>query len=322
MLTKTESTALLRYLARGLKNNTISKAHGRQLMDLAGNIRKDSITRKLPKGLSKWTQTAIDTLLQTTNKDRNVRSDITDIFRRRFYDLKDVQKDLENNPGLLNTIQNIVKNKNRHRGVVSLARTVATPTKQLLNNPKNKIISQGTFLGGINQRPYQTLYSGVSASGFGNRLIDTRRRSVQFLTAKPGIATQYGGGYTNSPDSLIIAYNYNKLRDDRGLPLLPTPQLGVGDRFSRLQGVLSHKSPYYGRPIPIGNKTRYDLSEYPYYQYVAYNQPGFRVWDAIDTIYKPFLDTKNKRKKYLKLDNWRDAFRPSKTLDMYTQLYS
>lgn len=25
---------------------------------------------------------------------------------------------------------------------------------------------------------------------------------------------------------------------------------------------------------------------------------------------------------YLKLNNWRDAFRSSKTLDMYTQLYS
>ena len=321
MLTKTESTALLRYLWKGLNNGTINKAHGRQLMDLAGKIRGDSIPRSLPKGLSRWTQTAIDTLLHTT-KDGALRADITDLLRQKFYDLKDVRKDFENNPGLIDTIQNIIKNQNRPGGVVSLARTVATPTKQLLNNPKNKIISQGTFLGGIRQRPYQTLYSGVSASGFGNRLIDTRWKGAQFLTAKPGVATQYGGVYTNSPDSLIVAYNYNKLRDDRGLPLLPTPQLGSYYRFTRLRDVLSHKSSYYGRPIPIGSKTRYDLSETPYYQYVAFNQPGFKAWNAIDTIYKPFLDTRNKRKKYLKLDNWRDAFRPSKTLDMYTQLYS
>ena len=66
MLTKTESTALLRYLARGLKNNTLSKAHGRQLMGLAGKIRNQ-------RNLSKDITDSLNSFFGPTNRQASAK---------------------------------------------------------------------------------------------------------------------------------------------------------------------------------------------------------------------------------------------------------
>ena len=205
-----------------------------------------------------------------------------------------------------------------------LHRTVGTPLQGLLKNPANKVISKGTF-NSQKVDPYRRGFAGKDANTFGEYFLKkddspSSRRS-QFITAYPQIAGGYAGGYNRQGTSsdIILEYDMTKLRDKsapgwphKTSPLVWTPHQATDSSPSGRQK-LHFK---YGS---TGNNKQWSWR--PYYQTIAVNQPGYTFWNAIKNIYKPMKDAKG-HGQYLKLDNWRDAFRPSKTLDMYTQLYS
>ena len=359
MLTKTESTALLRYLARGLKNNTISKAHGRQLMDLAGKIRADY--RKVPKGMSSFTERFIKDVqkdhknwfdlleegsqqfnFQNMLKPKNTKQVLKQIYANRAYnqyikngysqdtayniyqnvkrgidtfgqhlnpdfyrELSFITQDLKK-PQVAAFINNLRHNQRPVQPFLSMARTKATPIQQLLKNPKNRALSQGKF-NTLKIDPTRYGYRATSAQTYGTSAIDSSsmpRGYYQYISPDPTVPKIYN---KRDPNNIIIQYDTRKLRDDVGLPLLPkTDQYVLTKRWDRIKN-----------PDPFDQlKTKG-----PYYQMVAVNQPDYMPWNAIEKIYHPFI-SQNGTRKFLRLDNWRDAFRPSKTLDMYTQLYS
>ena len=370
MLTKTESTALLRHLYKGLKNNTISKAHGRQLMDLAEKVRSQY---KASKNITDKVQSFFRPTKSLWDKqiDFDSRIDVPDSIKKKYLSFlqNNKQRDLElrhiknfysdgripewdkekylsllqyfkKREGSSRLLQNSMKRAmqralkqeakeqaQRRYSPKILHRTVGTPIQDLLKNPANKVISKGTF-NGQKVDPYRRGFAGKDANTFGEYFIKKddapySRRS-QLITAYPQIAGGYTGGYNfgqaRGPVSdIVLEYDMTKLRDKSAPGWPPKRSPLVWTPHQAIDAAPSSRQKMHFKYGSTGNNKEW--SGLPYYQTIAVNQPGYTFWNAIKNIYKPMTDAKG-HKQYLKLDNWRDAFRPSKTLDMYTQLYS
>lgn len=185
----------------------------------------------------------------------------------------------------------------------------ATPLQDLLKNPANKVISKGTF-NGQKVDPYRRGFAGKDASEFSDLFIDKLNiGQVNYISAYPEVA---GGYAAQHPDDIVLQYDMSKLRDVNKMPLMWGPHQSINNRFKIIKNRAN---------TPEFFDQHKGWSGRPYYQTVSINQSGYMPWNAIKNIYKPMTDAKD-HQQYLKLNNWRDAFRPSKTLDMYTQLYS
>ena len=274
MLTKTESTALLRYLARGLKNNTISKAHGRQLMDLATKVRQHYKVGKQATNYLRFNlfQKPDRFKLLELSQNSDLYSSVPDNLKKIYMSLLRDSRGREN---VLHSLQKRVAknlyndfyNKNLKRAPdFGFYRTVATPLQGLLKNPANKVISKGTF-NSQKVDPYRRGFAGKDANIFGDLFIakySKGDRASQFITAYPQVAA---AAYSNHhPGSIVIEYDLSKLRElsarNKSLPLMWGPHQAYDGIFDRLKTRLK-----YGGTRRSPNTEAKDKA--PYYQTIA-----------------------------------------------------